>query len=111
MLKNQKICMMRERLELAVKRLCGRIPPDRRVWVILAMLVLFGVGSIYMTVSSIYNYGKRRGLVEYFYNKMEIERLRSMSRLPEPEPEPEPETATDSLNLETLYDYEPGTDE
>ena len=109
MLKNQKICMMRERFELAVKRLCGRIPPDRRVWVILAMLVLFGVGSVYMTVSSIYNYGKRRGLIEYFINEIEMERLRSTPLLPEPESEPE--AATDSLNLETLYDYEPGTDE
>ena len=45
-------------------RLCsiiGPLSPDARVIVILVMLFVFGAGSIYMTVSSIYNMGKRSG--------------------------------------------------
>ncbi len=88
---------VRERMELALRRLCGRITPDKRVAVILTMLVLFGGGSIYMTVSSIYNFGKERG------RRLEIERIETL-RLP-------PEPARDSMNIENLYDYERTTDE
>lgn len=44
-----------------LRRLCGRITPDRRVVIILVMFVLFGGLSVYMTVASIYNIGKSDG--------------------------------------------------
>ena len=40
---------------------CGRMSPDVRLIVVVAMLVGFSALSIYITVSSIYNIGKRRG--------------------------------------------------
>lgn len=83
---------IRERMELTARRLCGRITPDKRVAVILTMLVLFGGGSIYMIVSSIYNFGKERG------RRYEIERIEAIRLQSEP--------ARDSINLQNLYDYE-----
>lgn len=44
-----------------LRRLCGRITPDRRVVIILVMFVVFGGLSVYMTVASIYNIGKSDG--------------------------------------------------
>lgn len=44
-----------------LRRMCGRITPGKRLVVILVMFLLFGGLSIYITVSSIYNIGKRDG--------------------------------------------------
>lgn len=44
-----------------LRRMCGRITPGKRLAVILVMFLLFGGLSIYITVSSIYNIGKRDG--------------------------------------------------
>jgi len=44
-----------------LRRMCGRITPDKRLAVILVMFFFFGGLSIYITVSSIYNIGKRDG--------------------------------------------------
>lgn len=44
-----------------LRRLCGRITPDQRVVVLLAMFVVFGGLSVYMTIASIYNIGKSDG--------------------------------------------------
>lgn len=44
-----------------LRRMCGRITPGKRLAVILLMFVFFGGMSIYITVSSIYNIGKRDG--------------------------------------------------
>lgn len=52
-----------------LRSLLGRITPDGRVVIILLMLFLFGGGSIYMTVSSIYNMGKSKG------QQMQIEHI------------------------------------
>lgn len=43
-----------------LRRMCGRITPGKRLAVILVMFFFFGL-SIYITVSSIYNIGKRDG--------------------------------------------------
>ena len=56
-----------------LRRLCGRITPEKRLVVILVMFVFFGGMSIYITVSSIYNMGKRDG------QQLQIEHL---GRLP-----------------------------
>lgn len=52
---------VRDWMEDGLRSLLGRITPDGRIIIILAMLFLFGGGSIYMTVSSIYNMGKKSG--------------------------------------------------
>ena len=44
-----------------LRRMCGRITPGKRLVVILVMFLFFGGLSIYITVSSIYNIGKRDG--------------------------------------------------
>ena len=44
-----------------LRRMCGRITPGKRLAVILVMFFFFGGLSIYITVSSIYNIGKRDG--------------------------------------------------
>lgn len=56
-----------------LRRLCGRITPGKRLVVVLVMFLFFGGMSIYITVSSIYNIGKRDG------QRLQIEHL---GRLP-----------------------------
>jgi hypothetical protein len=51
-----------EWLEDGLRSLLGRMTPDRRVILVLTMLFVFGGLSIYMTVSSIYNIGKKSGV-------------------------------------------------
>ena len=65
----RKIKALSDRIEDGLRSLTGRISPDGRVFIILVMLILFGGGSIYMTVSSIYNMGKRNG------KQMQIEHI------------------------------------
>ena len=55
-----------------LRRLCGRITPGKRLAVILLMFVFFGGMSIYITVSSIYNIGKRDG------QRLQIEHIRQL---------------------------------
>lgn len=53
-----------------LRRMCGRITPGKRLAVILVMFFFFGGLSIYITVSSIYNIGKRDG------RRMQIEHIK-----------------------------------
>lgn len=53
-----------------LRRICGRITPGKRLAVILVMFLFFGGLSIYITVSSIYNIGKRDG------QRLQIEHLK-----------------------------------
>ena len=53
-----------------LRRMCGRITPGKRLAVILVMFFFFGGLSIYITVSSIYNIGKRDG------RRLQIEHIR-----------------------------------
>ena len=50
-----------EWLEDGLRGLLGRLTPDRRVVLIVTMLIVFSGLSVYMTVSSIYNIGKQQG--------------------------------------------------
>ena len=59
-------------LEDILRGLLGRMTPDRRVILVLAMLVVFGGLSVYMTVSSIYNFGRDRG------ERMQVERIEAL---------------------------------
>lgn len=55
-----------------LRRLCGRITPEKRLAVILTMFVVFGFGSIYIFVSAIYNIGKNEG------QRIEIEHMQML---------------------------------
>ena len=55
-----------------LRRMCGRITPGKRLAVILVMFFFFGGLSIYITVSSIYNIGKRDG------KRLQIEHIRQL---------------------------------
>lgn len=57
-----------------LRRICGRLTPGKRLAVILAMLFSFSFLSIYMTVSSIYNMGRRDAEKEF----MKIEHIRDL---------------------------------
>lgn len=48
-------------LEEQLRALCGEITPDKRIIVILTMLLLFTGLSLYFTISSIYRFGKGKG--------------------------------------------------
>ena len=74
-----------DRISDGMRCVCGRLSPDVRLIVVVAMLVGFSALSIYITVSSIYNYitvssiyniGKRRG------EQMRIERMRQLELHP-----------------------------
>ena len=53
-------------------QMCGRITPGKRLAVILVMFFFFSGLSIYITVSSIYNIGKRDG------QRLQIEHIRQL---------------------------------
>jgi len=55
-----------------LRRMCGQITPGKRLAVILVMFFLFGGLSIYITVSSIYNMGKRDG------QRLQIEHIKQL---------------------------------
>ena len=55
-----------------LRRMCGRITPGKRLAIILLMFFFFGGLSIYITVSSIYNIGKRDG------QRLQIEHIRQL---------------------------------
>ena len=50
-----------EWVEDHLRRACGALSPDKRIIVILTLLLFFSVLSLYFTVSSIYRFGKGAG--------------------------------------------------
>jgi hypothetical protein len=58
-----------EYCEDGLRSLLGRLTPDRRVILIVILLMIFSGLSIFMTFSSIYNLGKDRG------EKMQIDHI------------------------------------
>lgn len=76
-----------------LRRICGRLTPGKRLAVILTMLLTFSFLSIYMTVSSIYNMGRR----DAEKKMIEIEHIRDINLRRE---------RKDSINnLLKQYDY------
>ena len=67
------INQVNEWLEDKLRSIVRPLSPDTRVIVILTMLLLFGSLSIYMTVSSIYNMGKKSG-----QQQMQIEHIKRL---------------------------------
>ena len=74
-----------DRISDGMRCVCGRMSPDVRLIVVVAVLVGFSALSIYITVSSIYNIGRREG------ERIRIERMRQS--------ELHPSTAHDSINI------------
>lgn len=58
-----------------LRQMCGRLTPGKRLAVILTMLFSFSFLSVYMTVSSIYNMGKRNAEKDF----IEIEHIREIN--------------------------------
>ena len=81
-----------EWLEDRLRSIVRPLSPDARVIVILTMLLLFGGLTIYMTVSSIYNMGKKSG------QQMEIEHIKRL--------ELEHTQKADSINQLNRFEYE-----
>lgn len=79
-----------------LRGLLERLTPDRRVILVLTMLFVFGGLSIYMTVSSIYNFGKKSGI------QLEIERIETLRLQQE-------QARRDSINR--LNNFQNGTGE
>ena len=86
------INQVNEWLEDKLRSIVRPLSPDTRVIVILTMLLLFGGLSIYMTVSSIYNMGKKSG------QEMQIEHIKRL--------ELEQTQKADSINQINRFDYE-----
>lgn len=79
-------------MEDGLRSLLGRITPDGRIITIIIMLLLFGGGSIYMTVSSIYNMGKNKG------QQMQIEHIERL--------ELKHQQSADSVKHKKSFNYE-----
>lgn len=88
----KKLTAVRDWMEDGLRSLLGQITPDGRIIIILVMLFVFGAGSIYMTVSSIYNMGKKSG------QEMQIEHIKRL--------ELEYTQKADSINQINRFDYE-----
>ena len=91
--KRNYIGKVRDWADDRLRRMCGRITPGKRLAVILVMVLLFGGLSIYMTVSSIYNMGKKSG-----QQQMQIEHIKRL--------ELEQTQKADSINQINRFDYE-----
>lgn len=61
-----------EWLEDGLRGILGRLTPDRRIILVITMFLVFGGLSIYMTFSSIYNFGKDNA------EKIQIEQIESL---------------------------------
>lgn len=79
-------------LDDRLRSLVGRLTPDRRVILIVSMLVVFSSLSIYMTVSSIYNFGKDKG------ERLQIERIEALKLQ-------EQEARRDSIRNELIKNF------
>ena len=55
--KNQPTTL-RERIETSLRGVCGRVSPDRRAAVIIAMLVVFAALNIFVTGRAIWSIGR-----------------------------------------------------
>lgn len=52
---------MQEWVDERLRTLCGRITPEKRLFVLLGMFGIFGMMSIYIFLSAIYHIGKNEG--------------------------------------------------
>lgn len=55
------VVLVQDWVENNLRRLCGRITPEKRLAVLLIMFGVFGFMSIYIFASALYNIGKNEG--------------------------------------------------
>ncbi|PXV61077.1 uncharacterized protein DUF3989 [Dysgonomonas alginatilytica] len=89
-----------------LKDLCGEITPDKRLTVILIMLLIFTLGNLYFTISSIYNWGRESERQE----QLKIEHIRNLDLkrkdlIDSDLTIPDINNASDSINQQNNYDY------
>lgn len=65
-----------ERIEDRLRRVCGAMNPDIRVYAIVTLFVLFAALSLYSTVSAIYSLGRNDG------ERIRIEHLQRLAPQP-----------------------------
>lgn len=63
-----------------LKDLCGELTPDKRITVILIMLLILVIGNLYFTFSTIYNWGKDSERKK----QIEIERIEQLELMDSP---------------------------
>ena len=85
----KQINRFRDWSEDNLRRLCGRITPEKRLVVLLVMFVLFGASSLYIFASAIYEIGK--------YEGRRIEHIEAL-------PLKSPQNLRDSINQLNFYD-------
>ena len=88
----KKLIAVRDWMEDSLRSLLGQVTPDGRIIIILIMLFVFSFGSIYMTVYSIYNMGKKSG------RQMQIKHIKGV--------ELDYRQKTDSINHKNDFKYE-----
>lgn len=59
-------------IEDRLKGLIGEITPDKQITVVLVMLLLFTIGSLYFSITSIYDWGKESGKKELIDSRPHI---------------------------------------
>lgn len=85
------IRMVQDWVDDHLRCLCGRITPGKRLAVLLTMFLFFGIASVYIFVSAIYNIGKNEG------QRIEIEHIQMLEL-----------QKRDSINQQLNY-YDNGT--
>ena len=88
----KKLTNVKDRLEDGLRSLLEQISPDGRIIVTIVLLLAFSAASIFMTVSSIYNMGKKSG------QQMQIEHIKGV--------ELEYRQKADSINHKNDFNYE-----
>ena len=83
-------------LEGMFRSMCGRITPGKRIAVTLVLLLLFSIGSIYMVVSAIYNFGKKKGA------SLRIENIEGVPIIQKGLPEPDEEKLPNGLQWKKI---------
>jgi hypothetical protein len=61
-------------IDSSLRKLCGDITPEKRVMVVIIMILVFTSVNIYFTFSTIYNWGKEKQRRE----QLQIEHIRQL---------------------------------
>lgn len=61
-------------IDSSLRKLCGEITPEKRITVVIIMILVFASVNIYFTFSTIYNWGKEKQRME----QLQIEHIRQL---------------------------------
>ena len=73
----RKINEWQDRMDDGLRRMCGRLTPEKQLAVTITMLLGFSALSIYFTVSGIYRMGKEEG------ERLQMEQIKQMKLHPQ----------------------------